>query len=164
MVIHTEKFKYKKYNEIINLINNSDKTQTHIEIYTIMNLINSYTSFNDFIIQIKKEKDHHIFNKFISICNIDFNLFNLIIRQIKQNKGNYKEDYCIEYKLILIFQIRNTLNKWIDLTKSIFYSPKLGTKYHYKSIHSQYVRWCHYDVFNLKMLLILVFLIIMILN
>ena len=42
MVIHTENFKYKKYNEIINLINNSDKT--HIEIYTIMNLINSYTS------------------------------------------------------------------------------------------------------------------------
>ena len=80
MVIHTEKFKYKKYNEIINLINNSDKF--HIEIYTIMNLINSYTSLNDFIIQIKKEKDPNIFNKFISICNIDFNLFNLIISQI----------------------------------------------------------------------------------
>ena len=44
--------------------------------------------------------------------------------------------------------MRNTLNKWIDLTKSVFYSPKSGTKYHYKSIHSQYVRWCHYDVFK----------------
>ena len=134
MVIHTENFKYKKHNEIINLINNSDKT--HNEIYTIMGLIDSCTSFNDFIIQIKKETDPNIFNKFISICNIDFNLFNSIITQIKQNKGNYKEDCCVEYELIFIFQMRNTLNKWIDLTKSIFYSPKPKTKYHYKSIHS----------------------------
>jgi hypothetical protein len=64
------------------------------------------------------------------------------------NKYNYREDYCIEYKLILIFQMRNSLNKWKDLTKSIFYEPLVGTKYHYKSIHAQYQRWASNNIFK----------------
>ena len=64
--------------------------------------------------QIKNELD--IFNKFITICNIDYKLFNIFIEQIKMNKYKYRQDYCDEYKLILIFQLRNSLNKWQDLT------------------------------------------------
>lgn len=144
MYIHTENFNNKKYNEIINLINNSDNK--HVEISTIITLIKSYTTFNNFLLQIKKEPN--IFNKFIVICNIDYELFNLIIKQIEINKYNYREEYCIEYKLILIFQMRNSLNKWKDLTKSIFYEPSSGTKYHYKSIHAQYQRWCSNNIFK----------------
>jgi len=98
------------------------------------------------LLQIKNESD--IFNKFITICNIDYKLFNLIIKQIEMNKHNYREDYCVEYKLILIFQMRNSLNKWKDLTKSVFYEPLEGTKYHYKSIHAQYQRWCSNNIFK----------------
>jgi len=47
-----------------------------------------------------------------------------------------------------MFQIRNTLVKWKDLNKSIFYDPKYNTKYHYKSIHSQFVRWCNDGIFK----------------
>jgi len=73
----------------------------------------------------------------------------MIIKEIEINKkGNYKQIYCNEYKLILIFQLRNTLVKWKDLDKSIFYDPKPNTKFHYKSIHSQFVRWCCDDIFK----------------
>jgi hypothetical protein len=37
--------------------------------------------------------------------------------------------------------MKNTIVKWKDLNKSIFYDPKLNIKYHYKSTHSQFVRW-----------------------
>ena len=141
---HTENFNNKKYNQIIDLINNSDKS--HVEIFTVMNLIKTCITFNNFIMQIKNEPD--IFNKFITICNIDPKLFNIFIEQIKLKKYKYKQDYCDEYKLILIFQLRNSLNKWQDLTKSIFYDPLPNTKYHYKSIQSQYQRWCHNDIFK----------------
>ena len=92
MINHSKKFNDKKYNEIINLINNSDKT--HVEIATLMNLIKTFTTFNKFIIQINNEPD--IFNKFITICNINHELFNIFIKQIKLNKLKYKQDYCDE--------------------------------------------------------------------
>ena len=66
---HIENFNNKKYNQIIDLINNSDKS--HVEIFTVMNLIKTYTTFNNFIMQIKNEQD--IFNKFITICNTILN-------------------------------------------------------------------------------------------
>jgi hypothetical protein len=146
MVNHSKFFNDKKYNEIIDLINKSD--ETHVEISTLMNLINKFTTFSKFILLIKEEIDKNIFKKFISICDIKYELFNSIIEIIKINKGNYKEDYCSEYKLILIFQMRNTINKWQDLTKSIFYDPKPNVKYHYKSIQSQYKRWCSDGIFK----------------
>ena len=38
----------------------------------------------------------------------------------KNKKGNYRQDYCDEYKLIFILQILNSVIKWKDLNKSIF--------------------------------------------
>lgn len=146
MVYHTENFCNKKYNDILDLIKKSNIE--HIEINCIMNKIKNMGSFNNFLLQIKKEDDVSIFNKFIKICDIDSKLFNLISDMVISEKYNYKEDYCTEYKLINIFQIRNTLNKWQDLTKSVFYDPKPGVKYHYKSIHSQYKRWCSNGIFK----------------
>ena len=98
-----------------------------------MNKIYNYNSFNDFLIQIKKENDESIENKFITICDIDYKIFNSITNVIKSQKCKYKKDYCTEYKLINVFQIRNTLNNWKDLYKSIFYNSKPCIKYHYKS-------------------------------
>lgn len=146
MINHSKNFIKKKHDEVLNLIKKSDKI--HVEISSVINLIKKYSTFNKFILQIKEENDKNIFNKFISICDIDYKLFNSIIEVIYTNKYNYKEDYCVEYKLILIFQIRNTLNKWKDLSKSIFYDPKPNVKYHYKSIHSQFDRWCTNNVFK----------------
>ena len=88
-----------------------------------------------------------MFNDYI--IDIDSDLFNSIIKSIESTeKGKYKKDYCNEYKLILIFQMTNTLVKWKDITKSIFYDTKLDAKYHYKSIHSQFVRWSNNKVFK----------------
>ena len=64
MIFHTENFNNKKYNEIINLINNYDNK--HVEISIIITLIKSYTTFNKFLLQIKNESN--IFKKFIIIC------------------------------------------------------------------------------------------------
>ena len=139
-MIHSKNFITKKVDQVIELINNCNP------IHLIMNLIKSFTNFNNFIILIKENND--IFKKFILICDIDYILFDSIINEINNiSKGKYKEIYCIEYKLILIFQIRDSVVKWKDLTKSIFYEPINGSKNHYKSINSQYIRWCKNKVF-----------------
>lgn len=148
MVNHSKEFNEKKFNEIIELIRNIDKK--HIEISTIVKNINMYSSFNKFVKQIKELNDENLFNKFITKCDIKYELFDSIIKKIKLYKGDYKykEYYCSEYKLILIFQIKNTLNKWSDLTKNIFYDPLPGVKYHYKYINDQYMKWCDKDIFK----------------
>jgi hypothetical protein len=144
MVVHSNNFLNSKFIEICNIINECDVK--HIEISFLLNIIKKYFSFNDFILLITNTI---YFNKFISICGIDVELFNYIINTIyKNNKGKYKKDYSVEYKLILIFQVKNTLVKWSDLKKSIFYDPKPGIKYHYKSIHSQYIKWCSNNIFK----------------
>lgn len=94
MVNHSKDFNKKKYEDILCLIKNSDKS--HVEISNIINIINKFSSFHKFILQIKEENDKDIFNKFITICNIDYKLFNSIIEVINNNKYNYKEDYCVE--------------------------------------------------------------------
>ena len=38
----------------------------------------------------------------------------LITSVIKSQKCKYKEDYCTEYKLINVFQIKNTLNNCVE--------------------------------------------------
>jgi hypothetical protein len=142
MVNHTSDFFIKKYNDIIKIINSSN-----VQISDIITLIKKNFNLNDFIEMIKN--DVKIFSNFLKILEIDVDLFNRIIKEININKkGNYKQIYCSEYKLILIFQMRNTIVKWKDLNKSIFYDPKPNTKYHYKSIHSQFVRWCNNDIFK----------------
>ena len=142
MTIHSSEFYNKKYNEIIKTINSSN-----VNLNTIIALIKKFFYLNDFIDRIKNDKI--IFTNFLKILEIDIDLFFIIINEInKYKKGLYKQIYCDEYKLILIFQIRNSLVKWKDLEKNIFYDPKLNCKYHYKSIHSQYVRWCNNDIFK----------------
>ena len=151
--MHTEDYKNKKYNETIKLINEYNP------IYNIINHIKNYTNLTTFIMFINNKKYESVFKIFISLCDIDYDLFMLLITQInKSSKGNYKQVYCNEYKLILILELRNNVVKWKDLTKSIFYNPidksknnfKLNnySKYHYKSINAQYIRWCQNDIFK----------------
>lgn len=138
--MHTLIFLQDKKNKIIDLINDNS------DIHTIMTLINKFFNFNDFLIDLKN--DETIFKKFISICNIDYDLFCLLIKSIDSIKyGNYKQIYCNEYKLILILQLRNSVVKWKDLTTSVFYSPYNDSKSHYKFINNQYNRWCNNKVF-----------------
>lgn len=139
---HTNHYNEKSYYKIINDINDSK-----IQIHSLINSIKKLSYFSDFIDKIKTDTTN--FNKFLTIIEIDSDLFYSLIKSIESNeKGKYKKDYCNEYKLILIFQMTNTLVKWKDLTKSIFYDPKQDAKYHYKSIHSQFSRWCNNRVFK----------------
>ena len=142
MVNHTLNFIEKKYTHIIDTINTLD-----VQINTLINLIKKTYNLNDFIKLIKN--DTIVFSNFLKIIEIDVDLFNSIMKVINKNKkGNYRQDYCDEYKLILILQILNSVVKWKDLNKSIFYDPRPDTKYHYKSIQSQYSRWCMDNIFK----------------
>lgn len=139
--MHTKIFVNKKFNETIKLINDSKP------IYFIINHIKKYTNLNDFIILIKNNELN--FKQFLLLCDIEYELFILLINSIKiTSKGNYRQIYCNEYKLLLIFELRNNIVKWKDLSKSIYYEPINCPKYHYKSIHSQYCRWCHNNIFK----------------
>ncbi len=136
----------KKLIFIKDLINNNNR------IDYIINNVKKYTSLTYFLTLIKN--DNELFCNFLIKCNIEPLLF-ITIRNIiiKNNKGNYSRTYCVEYILILIFPIRNEISIWKGLTKSIFYNPiDNNNKYHYKSIHTQYCRWCHcniyYNAFN----------------
>ena len=88
--------------------------KNHVKINFQINFIYNYCSFTDFLIQIKKENDVSIKNKFVTICDIDYKIFNSITNVIKSQKCKYKEDYCTEYKLINVFQIKNTLNNCVE--------------------------------------------------
>ncbi len=51
--------------------------------------------FKDYI-----KNDTIIFSNFKKIIKIDVDLFNSIMKVINKNKkGNYRQDYCDEYKL-----------------------------------------------------------------
>lgn len=50
--------------------------KNHVKINFQMNKIYNYSSFNDFLIQIKN--DESFFNKFITKCDINYKIFNLI--------------------------------------------------------------------------------------
>lgn len=113
----------------------------------IIDLIKKYFSINDFLIKIKNDKT--LLQKFISICGINYELFDKVIQQIYiKSEGNYKIKYCIEYKLILIFHLKNDFTNWKAITKSIFYEPLNNVKKHYKTIQTQYYRWCYKKVFQ----------------
>lgn len=144
MIYHTNEFFDKQFNLIIKLINDSKSSDNCI--HNIITTIKKYYKLNNFIKLIKH--DDFIFKKFIELCNIDYELYNTIKNEIyKVFNKKYKEIYCVEYKLILIFQLRNTVVKWVDLTKSIFYDP-INSKHHYKSIHSQFLRWSNNKIFK----------------
>ena len=126
----------------LNLINNKETEN----LFDILKHINSYTTFNDFIIHIKNDKD--IFTKLLIKCGIDIEIFFIIMNFINKEPGKYHKIYCNEYKLIMIFQLEDDFNKWVSLTKTIFYSPKNNSFNHYKAIHSQYLRWCRKNIFK----------------
>jgi hypothetical protein len=137
--MHTFDYINKKNNKTIKLINEYNP------IYNIINHIKSYTTLTTFITFINNKKYESVFKNFISLCDIDYELFILLITQINNSsKGNYKQTYCNEYKLILILELRISVVKWKDLSKSVFYNliDKLNnySKYHYKSINAQYIR------------------------
>lgn len=140
---HTDEFNKKYFDKVVTLINNDDFDNiTHI-----VNLIKKYSTINDFLIGING--DELMMQKFITKCNIDYNLFKTTKDKIiKKCTGNYKIKYCLEYKLILIFHMLNDFTNWKALTKSIFYEPALDVKYHYKNIRRQYEYWCSKGIFK----------------
>ena len=142
MTKHTEQFFEKQYNHIVDLINDSNN-----DIGFIVDLIKKHFGFNNFLIKIKD--DQELFKKFIIKCDIDYESF-IIIKNtiIKTCVGNYKHKYCIEYKLILIFQIINDCCNWRALHKCIFYESSQNTKEHYKTLYRQYRHWCLKDIFK----------------
>ena len=75
-------------------------------------------------------------------------MFFLIIDEINKLPGEYKLEYCNEYKLLLILQFEDSYLYWNSLTKNIFYNPFFKRSNHYKGINQQYNRWCTKDVFK----------------
>lgn len=141
MIIHTEKFYNKKIQETIDIIKNHKSTT-----YDIMYHIISYTNFNNFIIKINK--DRAILTNFLIKNKINPELFFNIIDEIDKLKGNYNLTYCNEYKLFMILQLEDDVNKWSSLQKLLFYSPKNEKTRHYETIRSQYQRWCFKKIFK----------------
>ena len=101
------------------------------------------------VILFQIKNDYKLFKKIIIKCNIDFDSFDNIKNNIiKTCVGNYKNKYCIEYKLILIFQLINDYTNWKALHKCIFYESFKNTKNHYKIIYKQYKHWNQKGIFK----------------
>ena len=139
--MHSKIFFDKKINETINLINNNEST-----ISEIMNHIVSYTTLNNFFIKINK--DINIITKFLIKNKMNSDLFFIVINEINNLKGKYNFIYCNEYKLFMILQLEDNVNKWEVLEKLTFYSPENGSKRHYETIRSQFQRWCSKNIFK----------------
>ena len=78
---------------------------------------------------------------------MNYERFFIIMEEIEKLKGEYHSVYCNEYKLFMILQLEDSLNKWSSLTTSIFYSPMNKKSKHYENLRSQYERWCKKEVF-----------------
>jgi len=141
MVVHTKNFYNKKIQETIDIINNDKST-----IYNIMKHIILYTNLNNFFIKINN--DRTIITKFLIKNKINYELFFIIIDEIDKLKGDYNKIYCNEYKLFMILQLEDDVNKWSALQKLFFYSPENGKTRHYETIRSQYQRWCSKNIFK----------------
>lgn len=141
MFIHSENFYNKKIKQTIDIINNDKST-----IYNIMNHIISYTNLNNFFIKINKNRI--IINNFLLKNKINSELFFIIIDEIDKLKGKYNSIYCNEYKLFMILQLEDDINKWSSLQKLLFYSPENTKVRHYETIRSQYQRWCSKNIFK----------------
>jgi hypothetical protein len=74
--------------------------------------------------------------KFLTKNNVNPEIFLLIIKEIEilNENYNYNTFYCNEYKLILMLQLDDGVNKCPVLEKLIFYSHK--TKKHYETIRT----------------------------
>jgi len=129
------------YNNIKKLIESDEKNIHEISVEVIKTCgLNNYFKY--------VKNDEVLFTKFLKKCDIDNELFFLIVEEINKQKGKYKQTYCNEYKLFLILQLEDNLLYWNSLTRSIFYNPSFKSTNHYKSISQQYSRWCHKGIFK----------------
>jgi len=86
--------------------------------------------------------------KLLKVLNINVTLFNLLMTKNKEyyNDRKYKRKYSYEYNLILTLQLKNDLNNWRALSKLNIYDS--NTKYHFKVINSQFIRWTNKGIFK----------------
>lgn len=107
----------------------------------------------------KKENDDKEYNndktdfksllkKILIKKKMNHELFFLIIEEIEKRKDKYNFIYCNEYKLFLMMQLEDNVNKWSSLEDLSFYSPKNKKSKHFENIRAQYERWCKNDIFK----------------
>lgn len=143
--MHTENFLDIKYKKIIELIKDDN-----IQFSNIVMKLNKYYNFNEFIklIKLKEVDSVGILKKLFKKADINTDLFFIVILEIEKLKGDYKTHYCNEYKLFMILQLVDNINKWKSLQLLSFYSPLKGTKKHYETLRTQFQRWCNKKIFK----------------
>ena len=143
--MHTETFLNNQFKKTLDIINDINS-----DINEIVRHINKYTDFNKFIIKLKNNETDSktLLTKLFSKADINIELFLIIIDEINKIEGNYKKTYCNEYKLFMILQLEDNINKWKALQKLLFYSPNNKKSRHYETLRSQFQRWCCKGIFK----------------
>jgi hypothetical protein len=126
---------------ILKMIDNNDRIEN-----IIMKLRFKRLNFNDFLIFLRNHEKQ--MEKLLKLLNINVTLFNLLVAKIKEyySDRKYKRKYSYEYNLILTLQLKNDLNNWRALSKLNIYDS--NTKYHFKVINSQFIRWTNKGIFK----------------